>query len=135
MPFEFIDNNAALSPAARRRIRSHAATGKNAGKTIRRRSKKSALSGRIRTEFRIQDATRLQSDARPDSEVTKELAPKIEGQVGDALSTLFFPVHVPPENRPVVKRGIGPNCPRRARVNSNNEIGRDFFFPRSSLRA
>jgi hypothetical protein len=45
--FEFIDNNAPISRSVRKRIRSHAATGKNAGKVISRPSRKKALEHRF----------------------------------------------------------------------------------------
>ncbi|KAH6622688.1 hypothetical protein F5144DRAFT_497292 [Chaetomium tenue] len=43
MKFEFVDNSNAIDKTARKRIRSHVAIGRNAGKKISRRSKKELL--------------------------------------------------------------------------------------------
>lgn len=103
MPFQFVDNNAALSSKARRTIRIHAATGKNVGKTMNRRSKKTALPGRVTTLYRSRIAEN--NDGSPDPEENMAVAPKIDRLVGDSLSPYLFPVHVSPENRAQVLRG------------------------------
>ncbi len=98
MPFEFIDNTTAIDRAARRRIRSHVAMGKNAGKTLVRRS-------------RIKKApnSNVYSDAIETSRGTndkKYVSLEIERQLGDGLSVLSLPRQVTPESISLVQKGM-----------------------------
>lgn len=79
MPFEFVDNNAAaIDRATRKRIRSHVAIGRNAGKKLVRKSRKDI------------DAS----------------IPRIEWPVGDDVSLFPFPEQVTPESKGLVRRGM-----------------------------
>jgi hypothetical protein len=104
MSFEFVDNNGAIDRAARRRIRSHVALGRNAGKTLARRSRKDASRGKPRpseafTPFQdeVQEAYAAESNAEVSWEVGR--------QVGDGLSVLFLPAQVDSKSKALVQRG------------------------------
>ncbi|RDW84262.1 hypothetical protein BP6252_01852 [Coleophoma cylindrospora] len=71
MPFAFVDNNAAIDHAARRKIRSHVARGRNAGKTVVRPSRKKA-------ETTAAALVRLAGEARDQM--------LLHRQIGDRLS-------------------------------------------------
>lgn len=92
MPFEFINNNSSeINHAARKRIRSHAALGKNVGKKIARPSRKNAQS----LGFKITPSAPCRSKILrqlDDSETSKDPAvPGIHRQLGDGLSVLPIP--------------------------------------------
>jgi hypothetical protein len=105
MPFEFVDNNAAIDRAARRRIRSHVAMGRNAGKTLVRPSRKKAFRLRVQTATALTRIPKLVEDAH-DFESNKKMVPEIERQVGDGLSVLSFPEQMTPRSRRLVQRGM-----------------------------
>jgi hypothetical protein len=94
MPFEFINNNS-LTNATRRRIRSHAALGKNKGKKITRRSRKDVLTTAT-AQFRV--PLRVQAVSEAEKKVQD-----IERPVDDGL---FFPGLRPGESKGLVKKGI-----------------------------
>ncbi|KAF7921859.1 hypothetical protein EAE99_007622 [Botrytis elliptica] len=85
MPFEFI-NNATIDDAVRKRIRSHVALGRNAGKKLVRPSKMRPT----RMKRVVTSACINLSSAQIDSENTIY---EIERQVGDNISCLSFPDH------------------------------------------
>lgn len=94
MPFEFIDNNSSsIDHAARKRIRSHAASGKNVGKKIVRPSRKNAQN----LGFKI--TTSVQPDSKnprqPDDSIAGEdqISTGIHCQLGNGLSLLPIPGH------------------------------------------
>ncbi|KFY90540.1 hypothetical protein V500_05144 [Pseudogymnoascus sp. VKM F-4518 (FW-2643)] len=91
MPFEFVDNNAAIDHAARRRIRSHVATGKNAGRTLVRpsRTKAAAREAGARPIAAIVCVPRAVADARRMEVEEEDCA--IERMIGDGLSVFSFP--------------------------------------------
>ncbi|KAH1637309.1 hypothetical protein KXX16_004983 [Aspergillus fumigatus] len=97
MPFEFIDNHNDLShnDAARKRIRSHAALGKNRGKKIMRPSTKGVSTTTI-TSFRIPFIMRGDSKA-------KRQDPTIERPIDDGL---IFPGLLPGESKGIVKEAV-----------------------------
>lgn len=82
MPFQFVDNNAPIGRAARKNIRSHVAIGKNAGKTLVRRSRTKAfvLKPHIPSTF------------------------EIPCQIGDGLSGICIPTTLSPRFRPIVQK-------------------------------
>ncbi|ATZ52810.1 hypothetical protein BCIN_08g04410 [Botrytis cinerea B05.10] len=94
MPFEFI-NNAEINRAARKRIRSHVALGRNAGKKLVRPSKmrptgmkRVVTSAGINLEAAQIDSIRLE---QKDSEENSMY--EIERQVGDSITCLSLPNH------------------------------------------
>jgi hypothetical protein len=99
MPFEFVNNNASIDRSARKRIRSHAAIGKNAGKTILRPSRKGAF------VLRAKPGTAKVEKAAPDVE-SEVVMPKVERQIGDGLSVLCLPVPVTPGSKGIVQKGM-----------------------------
>lgn len=103
MPFQFI-NNAAIHHKGKRQIRSQAASGKNAGKTIKPRSKKEGLPPERTAFFRSPNVIH-EADSQPGAQVVPEVAPSMLHPLGDSLSTLSLPVRVLLEKRPAVKRG------------------------------
>jgi hypothetical protein len=107
MPFEFVDNNATIDRAARRRIRSHVATGKNVGRTIVRPSRMKAESREagIRSAAAIVCVPRVVADARNAKEV-EEGGCAIERMIGDGLSVLSFPEQRSDKARGIVQRGM-----------------------------
>ncbi|KFY31546.1 hypothetical protein V493_01003 [Pseudogymnoascus sp. VKM F-4281 (FW-2241)] len=107
MPFEFVDNNAAIDGATRRRIRSHVAIGKNAGKTLMRPS-------RIKTNGRevgakpiaaIVSIPRVVADAR-NVEVEESGGYSIERMIGDGLSVFSFPEQGSVKARTIVQNAF-----------------------------
>ena len=105
MPFEFVDNNAAIDHAARRRIRSHVATGKNAGRTLIRPSRtKAAREARARPIAAIVCVPRVVADARRMEVEEEDCA--IERMIGDGLSVFSFPEQGNVKARRVVQSGM-----------------------------
>ncbi|KAL5001254.1 hypothetical protein BDV10DRAFT_13563 [Aspergillus recurvatus] len=96
MPFEFIDNNTAIDSMARRRIRTHAATGKNTNRTVSRPSKAVALKGNAAIPFQVPEAIKK---LRRDSKVNAE----VERPVTDGLR---FPISVPARSRGLVRQAL-----------------------------
>ena len=99
MPFEFVDNNAAIDRAARKRIRRHVAMGRNVGRKLARPSRKASLElgGAAATAFRY-------TPNAEDQESNNELVPVIERQIGDGLSVPSFPGQTP-NSRQIAQRG------------------------------
>ena len=94
MPIEFINNNGLLNNATRKRIRSHAALGRNKGKKITRPSRKDVST--TTTPFRTPTTMKRVSEA-------VEIGSDIERPIGDAL---FFPVLLPGESKRLAKKGM-----------------------------
>lgn len=106
MPFEFI-NNAEINRAARKRIRSHVALGRNAGKKLVRPSKmrptgmkRVVTSAGINLEGAQIDSIRLE---QKDSEENSMY--EIERQVGDSITCLSLPNHAF-KDRKIIQRSI-----------------------------
>ncbi|KAL4739302.1 hypothetical protein BDV11DRAFT_170216 [Aspergillus similis] len=96
MVFEFVNNNTAIDSAARRRIRTHAATGKNANRTLTRPSKAVVLRGDAAVPFRIPEAIRrLHRDSKVNAEV--------ERPVTDGLQ---LPIPVPAGSQGLVRQAL-----------------------------
>lgn len=106
MPFEFVDNNAPIDRVARRRIRSHVATGKNAGRTHVRpsRVKNNDREAGGRTVTAIVRIPRVVADARR-KEVEFEVDCAIERVIGDSLSVFSFPEQGNVKSRRIVQSG------------------------------
>ncbi|KAM0129915.1 hypothetical protein ACHAP3_007652 [Botrytis cinerea] len=106
MPFEFI-NNAEINRAARKRIRSHVALGRNAGKKLVRPSKmrptgmkRVVTSAGINLEGAQIDSIRLE---QKDSEENSMY--EIERQVGDSITCLSLPNHAF-KDRKIIQRTV-----------------------------
>jgi hypothetical protein len=104
MPLEFIDNNATIDRAARRRIRSHVAMGRNAGKTFVRLSRKKLGLGMKNTKALIRIPKVIEGTR--DSESNDHVVHEIERQVGDGLSVLSIPQRPSPESTGLIQRGM-----------------------------
>lgn len=104
MPFEFVDNNATISHTARKRIRSHVAIGRNAGKKLVRPSRKAILGPMVKDITAVIRTPKAVEKAYS-SEVSKDVFPQIERQVGDGLSVLSFPEQ-PTKSKALVQRGM-----------------------------
>jgi hypothetical protein len=114
MPYEFINNNAQINPTARRRIRSHAATGKNLGKTLVRRSRKDLLGSGPRP-FQVTVPERLLPPPEPHdtrAQPRQHAATTFDRQIGDGVSISSLPIDFLGESRALVHKGI-PSCIRR----------------------
>ncbi|KFY40278.1 hypothetical protein V495_05502 [Pseudogymnoascus sp. VKM F-4514 (FW-929)] len=107
MPFEFVDNNAAIDRAARRRIRSHVATGKNVGRTLVRPSRMKAGTREAgdRPAAAIVCIPRVVADAR-NAKDKEEGGCAIERMIGDGLSVLSFPEQRNDKARGIVQRAF-----------------------------
>ncbi|KAL4918203.1 hypothetical protein BDW62DRAFT_210677 [Aspergillus aurantiobrunneus] len=99
MPFEFIDNKGIIDRAARKRIRTHAATGKNANRTLTRSSKAIVLKDNATTPFytpaTIRRAHRSTNDEPP--------VAQIERPVSDGVP---FPITVPARSKGLVREAL-----------------------------
>ena len=104
MPLEFIDSNTPIDRATRRRIRSHAATGKNAGKTLVRPSRKK-LRIEIRNNTSLDGNIEVQEDSL-DSEKNKDVVHEIERQIGNGLSVFSIQMELNPRSAGLVKRDM-----------------------------
>lgn len=106
MSFQFVDNNVAIDRAARRRIRSHVATGKNTGRTLVRpsRTKAAAREAGAQPIAAIVCVPRVVADARK-MEVEEEGGCEIERMIGDRLSVFSFPEQGSVKARGIVQRG------------------------------
>ncbi|KAJ0422776.1 hypothetical protein BJY00DRAFT_65680 [Aspergillus carlsbadensis] len=101
MPFEFIDNNAPIDRASRKRIRSRAATGKNANRTVTRSSKAHILKNPAAgTPFKA--PTSLHK-ARENQQSQDDVIIEIGRPVDDGLE---FPIRVHPESRYLVREAL-----------------------------
>ena len=99
MGFQFIDNNTSIGPDARRRIRCHAASGKNVGRTITRPSKKKARELDCKTAATSANALQI-STASP-----QEIGRLLERQLDDGVSLLALPADVSQEPPGLVHKG------------------------------
>lgn len=103
MPFQFVDNTASIDRDARKKIRSHVAIGRNAGKRHSRPSRKEAFV--LPTKTTIQTA--VQSTPNLISDENVDEASEIERQIGDELSVLCLPAPlISPGSRPMIRRGM-----------------------------
>lgn len=107
MPFQFVDNNTTIDHAARRRIRSHVATGKNAGRTVVRpsRTKAAVREAESRPVAAIVCVPRVVADARKMEVEEEEGGCAIERMIGDRLSVFSFPEQGSVKARGIVQRG------------------------------
>ncbi|RDW60302.1 hypothetical protein BP5796_11908 [Coleophoma crateriformis] len=94
MPFAFVDNNTAIDHAARRKIRSHVARGRNAGKTVVRPSRKKAET----TAAALVRASWLAGETRDPMPLLR--------QVGDRLSVVSFPEQPTEASKSLVQRAF-----------------------------
>lgn len=125
MAFEFIDNSVAIDRVARRRIRTHAATGKNANRTLARSSKAVVLKkDNSATPFRapasIRKARRSTSDRASDAEVVE-----IERPVSDGV---LFPIPVPARSRGLVREGVYLSHTILAHCRENKKVDAVYFI-------
>ncbi|KAF2493962.1 hypothetical protein BU16DRAFT_562918 [Lophium mytilinum] len=104
MPFQFIDSNASIDRATRRRIRSHVAMGKNVGRKIVRPSRIKAFERRPETSKAIIHIPKI-SEHTYDLECTKDMVPGTPKLIGDWLSVLSFPEQ-PPGSKHLVQRAF-----------------------------
>lgn len=105
MSFQFVDNNATINGAARRRIRSHVAMGRNAGKKIARPSRKEAFGQRIKTSTTLIRIPKVIEDIH-DSESSGDILLRLGRQVGDGLSVLSFPEQLTAGSKGLVQKGM-----------------------------
>jgi hypothetical protein len=103
MVFAFVDNNATIDRAARKRIRSHVAIGRNAGKTIVRSSREKAVGlGAIAASARNPTVKCVEKARYSKNE--EDLVPIFYRQVGDGLSVVSFPEQ-PAVSKDLVQKG------------------------------
>ncbi|KPM42944.1 hypothetical protein AK830_g3627 [Neonectria ditissima] len=95
-------NTVAIDHATRKRIRSHAATGRNAGKSLVRASRKSECAPPISSAANLSRIPDMVWNAY-ELERNRQAIPEIERQVGDGLC---FPVKLGPGSRHLAKKGI-----------------------------
>ncbi|KAL2820354.1 hypothetical protein BJX63DRAFT_311578 [Aspergillus granulosus] len=101
MPFEFINNNATIDRASRKRIRSRAATGKNSNRTCTRSSKANTLKNTAVTPFKAPTSLYGSHRAQPDEGV--DVVAEIRCPVDDGLQ---FPRRVHRESRYLVREAL-----------------------------
>lgn len=99
MLFEFVDNSSPIGRVARKRIRSHVAVGKNAGKTVVRPSRKNASV--LRAEHTLGTPGPLYT-----SKCDKIVPSSIGRQIGDGLSVMCIPTTLSPGFRRIVQKGM-----------------------------
>ncbi|KFY93114.1 hypothetical protein V498_04558 [Pseudogymnoascus sp. VKM F-4517 (FW-2822)] len=133
MPFEFVDNNAAIDRAARRRIRSHVAIGKNVGRTIVRpsRAKVDAREAGSRPIAAIVCVPHVVAEAR-NQEVEEEGKCAIEPMVGDVLSVFSFPEQTSVRSRRVVQSVF--HCAIATSVTVRNGLVVEKEDPKEAMR-
>lgn len=107
MPIEFINNNATIDPATRRRIRGHVATGKNAGRTLVRPSRKNLglATKKTTAPARIQKAIENIGDSES-NDSNENMVHEIERQIGDGLSVLSVPKQSKLASTGLVQKGV-----------------------------
>ncbi|KAL4876073.1 hypothetical protein BJY04DRAFT_148587 [Aspergillus karnatakaensis] len=105
MPFEFIDNSVTIDRATRKRIRTRAATGKNANRTLARPSKVTALKTNAAVPFLAPASLQVIRGAVDDSIEDDEggIQIGIQAPVGDGISV---PVYVPVKSRSLVREAL-----------------------------
>ncbi|KAF2669202.1 hypothetical protein BT63DRAFT_413660 [Microthyrium microscopicum] len=95
MPFEFVDNNATIDRASRRRIRSHVALGKNLGRKHVRQSRIKALGRTAEAATAATKGSSPQEEEHGKQEATQHLrtrqyaVPQVDRQVGDGTLDCF----------------------------------------------
>ncbi|KAI5459123.1 hypothetical protein BGZ63DRAFT_271394 [Mariannaea sp. PMI_226] len=99
MAFQFIDNSS-IDGATRKRIRSHAALGKNAGKTLNRPSRKNAQRPRVMTATALVRVPKAVRDTYK-SERNEPPVPELERQIDDGIC---FPVELAAESRQLARQ-------------------------------
>ena len=99
MSFKFV-NNATIDRKARRLIRSHAAKGKNVGKT--RPPRREPFESGIK---KIRSVSELCAVENEDEWESHDAIPTIERQVGDGLSVLSFPIGLNSLSEGLVRKG------------------------------
>jgi hypothetical protein len=94
MAFEFVNNNATIDRASRRRIRSHVAKGKNAGRTLVRPSRIKALGRKSQSATAFshisEEEEGEEGKAAHHLESSQCVVRQIERQVGDGLFDHFL---------------------------------------------
>lgn len=85
--FQFVDTSAKVDSTTRKLMRSHVMKGKNAGKTVHRRSRRELGAGRATYD----DTSFPENEARMRS--SEELGP-VAKSLGSALRTFQFPVEL-----------------------------------------
>lgn len=87
--FQFVDNSATVDGVTRKLVRSHVMKGKNAGKTVHRRS---------RLELGASRTTRRYFETLSEDEAAKrrnlEISRPVERNLGNVLNTFHFPVEL-----------------------------------------
>lgn len=106
MSFAFIDNTIAIDHATRRRIRSHAAIGRNAGKSLVRSSKKGEYKPIVMSTADLSCIPDMVWDAY-ELKRHQQTIPEIERQVGDGLC---FPGKMSPGSRHLARKGMYQPC-------------------------
>ncbi|TGO37416.1 hypothetical protein BHYA_0098g00400 [Botrytis hyacinthi] len=120
MPFEFI-NNATINHAVRKRIRSHVALGRNAGKKLVRPSKMTPAGMKHVVTSACIDLTRAQigSSHLEQNDSEENTTYEIERPVGDNIPCLSFPDHSFKDKR-MIQRSL--HCGVAVSVTALNNI-------------
>ncbi|KAJ9271320.1 transcriptional regulator family: Fungal Specific TF [Paecilomyces variotii] len=105
MPYEFINNNGTINPSARKQIRRHVATGKNAGKKLARPSRKKAFELSRKSAAAVTKTPEVVKKTH-NSKPTEEVIYAVEQQIGDGLSILPVPDELVPGSRPLERMAI-----------------------------
>jgi hypothetical protein len=144
MPFEFVDNNATIDRASRRRIRSHVAKGKNLGRKLVRpsriktfgRKSEGATTLNHNPEF---DEEEDEADVGHNLKARQSVVRQIERQVGDGLSDRFS-LKRTPESRSLVLRSMFTDpetkmqIPSPCTTDANRRLPSIFFHEWTSAR-
>jgi hypothetical protein len=102
IPFEFVDNNAKIDRASRRRIRSHVAKGKNVGRKVVRPSSDRAFGRTAEKTAAIRPLPKCAEGAHH-LENSKHVDCQIGHQLGDGLS-LCISLEETPKSRGLILR-------------------------------
>jgi hypothetical protein len=97
MSFEFVDNNATIDRASRRRIRSHVAKGKNVGRKLMRPSRIKTFGRKAESATAPKHVPNVEADNEDEEEeeavlnlkISRYVVREIERQVGNGFSDLF----------------------------------------------
>ncbi|KAL4968554.1 uncharacterized protein BDV14DRAFT_196856 [Aspergillus stella-maris] len=103
MPFEFINNNAAIDRTARKCIRTHAATGKNTNRALKRTSKVAALKASTAKPFHTPETIQR---ARETTNSIASSGTEVVGVEQPLSDGLHFPMPVPVRSRGLVKEAL-----------------------------
>jgi hypothetical protein len=104
MALEFIDNNATIDQASKKRIRRHVAIGRNTGKVLVRPSRKKLE--RVTANSTALTCLPIASEHIRGSLSREDSCCAIERPVGDVLSVFSFPKQTNPESAGLVQRGM-----------------------------